>query len=181
MIEIALSALAAKLAALGPLALAGGPLGVAIAWAGGFAGSRAVKVAAIVAGLVVVVAVTVGLTVHVKNLERDRVAYRALVAEVDALALAYGCPARVAAERALPACLTARDRDAERARAAELARQRREGAQAQTALDRADAATDAASAAEQAAILEAAPADDGPVPRVLLDAWSRKRKERGLK
>ncbi|MDQ2080462.1 hypothetical protein RA307_09745 [Xanthobacteraceae bacterium Astr-EGSB] len=181
MIEIALSFLAAKLAALGPLALAGGPLGVAIAWAGGLAGNRTVKVLAIVAGLVLVVAVTVGLTVHVQHLERDRVAYRMLAAEVDALAAAYGCPARAPAERALPACLTARERDAASARADELARQRREAAQAQAVLDRADAAADAASAAEQAAILEAAPADDGPVPRVLLDAWARKRKERGLK
>jgi hypothetical protein len=175
-------------ATIGPLALAGGPAGIVIAWLGSLVANKTVKVVAIVVGAGLVIATTVGVTVHIEHLEQDRAALKVARQDIadrqaakTALERKYGCLARPPEERDLAVCLTARERDAEAAKAAEIDRERKAAAKAQAQLDKDNAAADAASTAEQA-LIEATPAAaDGPVPQVLLDSWSRKRKERGLK
>ena len=66
-----LTTLATLIGGLGPLALAGGPLGIAIAWLGSMAANKTVKLVAILIGLALLVSVSVGLTIHIQHLERD--------------------------------------------------------------------------------------------------------------
>lgn len=176
-----LALLAAGVGHLGLLALAGGPLGLGIAWLGSMAANKTVKLVAIAIGLLLLIGVSVGLTVHIERLEQDRAAFRALSGEVAALQAKYGCPARPAHERDLGACLTARAREAEKARADEVARLARAAAQAQADLAAATAVLDRQSADTEAFIDRAAPGRDGPVPGVLLDTWARERAARGVK
>lgn len=134
----------------------------------------------IIAYLVAAAAVA-GLSLYVANLYQKAGAFDVLSAEHRALAVKYGCDRRPnVAERDLPACLIARDLDAEKAHREEIERQRNEAARAQAKLDADKLAAERAQNRETA-ILKAAPAaDDGPVPKVLLDAWARERKRLGV-
>jgi hypothetical protein len=176
-----LAAIGGLAAWLGPLALAGGPVGVAVAWLGSAFAKGSGKALAIVAGLALFAVATVAVTVHWQHLKRDRVAYRALSAQVVSLQGRYDCGARPAHERDLPACLTAIEAENETAKAAEIARQRLLAAAEQARQDAADDALARWQAAEDAAIAEGSEAHDGPVPGVLLDSWARERKARGIK
>lgn len=107
--------------------------------------------------------------------------YDDLLAQHGAIASRYGCNHRVEAERDLSACLIAREQDALEARQVALERQREESAKAQAALDREMAkAADAARDMDEF-ISRAAANGDGPVPRVLLETWARRRDARGIR
>jgi hypothetical protein len=174
-----LAILVAAVSSLGPLALAGGPLGIALAWGGSFVANKTVKIVAICAGLLLLISVSVGLTIHIKNLEADRAAYKLLKAEHESLEAYYGCPLRAEHERDLGACLTARERDVEKARAEKLAELQRQAAQAQADLADATAKNEQLSGALDDFINSRAAGGDGPVPQVLKDYWAHERAERG--
>jgi hypothetical protein len=169
------------LANLGPLALLGGPLGLGIAWVGSLFANSTAKLIAITIGLLLLVGVSVGLTIRIQHLERDAAAYQGLAAEMQSLGAHYGCPTRPQAERELAVCLTARERDAAAAQAEEIRHQRDEAALAQQALDAENVLLQKQQNTADQAIDAAPKGEDGPVPRVLLDAWMRERSERGIK
>jgi hypothetical protein len=180
--------LAAAAAALGPLALAGGPLGIGIAWVGSLFANKTLKVVAVLVGLGLLAATSVGITIRIEHLEQDsaalaqtRLELKAERDHVAAIARRMGCDTRAEAERELGACLSAQRADAEHAKALEIRREREDAAREQARLDREHADADKRRAAEDAAIDAAAAGDDGPLPKVLLDAWGRERKARGLK
>lgn len=166
---------------LGPLALAGGPVGVAVAWVGSLIANKTAKLVAILLGLGLLLATAVAVTVHWQHLERDSAAYKALSAETTSIERRLGCDFRPVDERGLSACMAARDRDVAQAAASEIARQRVEAAQEQAMLDRQNAALDADRRASEQAIAADAVRGDGPVPQVLLNAWARMRADRGVK
>ncbi len=164
------------------LALAGGPAGLALAWLGSSFKSGAAKWIAIAVGLVLLIGTTIAVTVWIENLKSDRLAYRALKADVVSLARHYGCDVRIDPhERALSACLTARERDAADAAAAKLKDMQLQAAQAQAALDASNEQLREASRGNRAAIAQDAIAGDGPVPPVLSNSWARERAARGVK
>lgn len=134
----------------------------------------------IIAYLVAAAAVA-GLSLYLATLYQKAGNFDLLSAEHRALEVKYGCDRRPSvAERDLPACLIARDLDAEKAHREEIERQRNEAAKAQAKLDADKLAAERAQN-QETAILKAAPAaDDGPVPKVLLDAWARERKRLGV-
>lgn len=129
----------------------------------------------------VVLAIVIGASLYVAHLYDKAGDFDVLSAEVSALEVKYGCDKRpITAERELQACLVARELDAEKAHREEIARQRDEAAKAQEKLDKDNAAAEKRQQSE-AAILSAAPAaDDGPVPKVLRDAWARERRRLGV-
>jgi hypothetical protein len=177
-----LATLAAIVASVGPLALFGGPLGLAIAWVGSTLKSGAAKWIVIGLGLLLLVGVSVGLTVYVERLKQDRAAYILLLAKTTALEKARGCDLREnAAERDLATCLTAIERDAQAARSAKLAEFNRRAAQAQADLNAANTALAVATGALDQFIDTSAQTGDGPVPKVMRDLWGRQRSERGQK
>jgi hypothetical protein len=143
--------------------------------------NKTAKLIAIAVGLLLLVGVSVGLTIRIQHLERDSAAYKLLQADVGSLQQHYGCPARPEYEQSLAACLTARERDAAAAQAAEIERQRNEAARQQAELDRENATLEAQQNLADQAIDAAPKGEDGPVPSVLLDAWTRERNERGSK
>lgn len=176
-----LTILASIAAAIGPLALAGGPVGLGVAWLGSLAANKTVKLITIIGGLLLLVGTAVAITVHWQHLERDSAAYKTLSAAHASLEQLYGCPSRPAHERDLAACLTARDRDAEAAIAREIKRQRDHAAAEQARLDREAAEQEAERQASGRAIDLDAANGDGPVPPVLLNAWRRARGIGGAK
>lgn len=173
--------LAGLVASIGPLALAGGPIGLGIAWLGSMAANKTVKIIAISAGLLLLVGVSVGLTIRIQHLEQDSAAYKILLADQASLEQRYGCPGRPVHERDLAACLTARERDVADATAKEIQRQRGEAAQQQARLDLENAQLEAQQREANQAIDADAVHDDGAVPKVLLNTWARERAERGIK
>ncbi|ABA04800.1 hypothetical protein Nwi_1539 [Nitrobacter winogradskyi Nb-255] len=120
-------------------------------------------------------------SLYLANLYQKAGAFDVLSAEHHTLEVRYGCDKRPAiSERKLPACLIARGLDAEKAHREEIERQRNEAARAQAKLDADKLAAERAQQSENA-IIKAAPAsDDGPVPKVLLDAWTRERGRLGI-
>lgn len=174
-----LASLLALVVHLGPLAMLGGPVGMGLAWAGSFAGNKTVKLIAIAVGLLILIGVSVGITIRIEHLEQTEAAYKKLFVATSSLEAKYGCASRPVHERDLAACLTARERDIEAARAAKLAEFQRTAAQAQADLDVANAQIAAQSGSLDSFIDQAVPADDGPVPKILLDTWARERAARG--
>lgn len=178
---LALLASAGGLAVAGvPLALAGGPVGVVIAWLGARFGTGSAKVIAILVGLAVLVIATAAVTVHLQHLKRDADLYVAIAARDASLEARLGCPHRPAHERDLAACMTAVERDAAEAKRIEIEQQRREAALAQAAADLAALVARKSQDDEDAAI-ETDAAGDGSVPAVLLHSWARARAARGVK
>ena len=179
------SALATLVAVFGSVpalfAIAGGPVGLAVAWIGSQLASSTVKWTLIGIGLLVLVVTSVGLTVYLEHLKQDAAAYAVLKADFQSLELKYGCGNRPEHERALPACLVARERDEAQARADEAERVSKARATEQAVLERKRRALDEREQAMDQKINDAPAADDGAVPKVLLDAWTRERAERGVK
>lgn len=164
-----------------PLLLAGGPLGIVIAWLGATFASGKIKTIAIIVGLVVLVIATVAVTAHWQHLKAEAATGRALAVRDASLEKRLGCPARAEHERDLATCMTAVERDNAEAQRIEIERQRREAARAQAAEDAATLVARKAQADEDAAIETDAGANDGPVPLVLLHSWARERAARGVK
>jgi hypothetical protein len=130
--------------------------------------------------ILLAVAIVAGVSFYVAHLYQKAEAFDELSAEHHALEVRYGCDKRPSiAERELQSCLVARDLDAEKAQREEIARQRDEAAKAQAELDAKARAEDQQLRRENE-LLQAAPADDGRVPKVLLDAWSRERRRLGV-
>lgn len=180
MLGTALTFLAGLVGSVGPFALAGGPLGLAVAWLGSTFANKTAKWIAIAGGLLLLVAASVGVTVYIEHLKRDREAYLDLVARYSGTAKVYGCDRRAnVAEHDLITCLTARNAEAEKARADRIADLQEQAAKAQADLAVAAGKLDAANAALGTFIDQAARGGDGPVPKVLRDLWARQRKERG--
>jgi hypothetical protein len=125
-------------------------------------------------------ALVAGASLYVAHLYHKAGLLDDLAAERRAIEVKYGCDKRPKiAERDLTACLVARDLDGEKAHLAEIERQRNEAARAQAKLDAETLAAEKRAWNENA-ILNATPAaDDGPVPKVLLDAWQRERRRLG--
>jgi hypothetical protein len=162
------------------LAIGGGPIGVVIAWLGSKAKDKAVKWGAIIIGLLLLVIVSVSLTIYVKNLQFDRVKLVEITGTLSGLEAEYGCDTRAnPAERHLTACLAARDREAAQAVRDEIERQRRAAAAAQALLDQQTAQAEAVQHSMDEFIDGQAVNGDGPVPKVLLDTWARRRQPRG--
>jgi len=178
---IILSSLAGLVAMIGPAAIAGGPVGVAVAWLGTRFASGTARTVAIVAGAAIVIATIVGVTVHLHNIKRDADAYHALSAQVTSIEQRHGCGGRPAHERPLAACMAAIEAENAEAQRAEIDRQRRLAVEEYQRQAAADEALRRLIEAEEAAIAGAAAGDDGPAPKVLLDAWARERKLRGVK
>ena len=176
-----LSSLAGLVATIGPAAIAGGPVGVAVAWLGTRFASGAVRTIAILTGALIVIATIVGVTVHLRNIKRDADAYRDLSAQVASIEQRHGCGARPAHERPLAACLAAIEAENAEARSREVIRQRALAVEEYQRQAADDEALRRLIESEEAAIAGAAEGDDGPVPLVLRDAWSRERKLRGVK
>jgi hypothetical protein len=131
--------------------------------------------------VLVAVALVAGASFYVAHLYQKAEAFDDLSAEHRAIEVRYGCDKRPSiAERELQSCLIARDLDAEKAHRKEIERERDAAAKAQADLD-AKALAAAREQWEEENIINAAPAvDDGPVPKVLLDAWARERKRLGV-
>jgi len=166
---------------IGPLVLAGGPIGGVIAWLGTKAASKTAKAAALIGGLLILIGTAVAVTVYWQHLERDSAAYKTLSAKTASLEEQYGCTKRPEHERDLSTCLEAREREAAEARQDEIDRQRKLAAEEQSRLDKAAADLDARRRAEERAIDADAAHDDGAVPKALLNSWERERSERGIK
>jgi hypothetical protein len=165
----------------GPLALIGGPVGIGIAWVGSMVANKTVKWIAIGVGLFILIGVSVGLTVRIQHLEQAEAAYKLLNAEHVSLEQHYGCQLRPPQEQELAVCLTARERDAESAKAAELKKMADTAAQA--ANDLAEATAKIADQDQKIeSLIESEKKDhDGSVPGVLTDTWKARRAARGLK
>jgi hypothetical protein len=178
---LTLSSLAALAASVGSAALAGGPIGMAVAWLGDRFASGTVRLVAILIGALIVIVSIVAVTVHLHNIKRDADAYRDLSAQVASIGDRYSCGDRPAHERPLPACLAAIEAENAQARATEIGRQRAMAIAEYQRQAAEDAALRAQIEAEEAAIAGASAGDDGAVPQVLLDSWARERKARGVK
>jgi hypothetical protein len=125
-------------------------------------------------------ALVAGASLYVAHLYHKAGLLDGLSAERRALEVKYGCDKRPSiAERSLPACLVARDLDGEKAHLAEIERQRSEATKAQAKLDAETLATEKRAWSENAILNATSAADDGPVPKVLLDAWARERRRLG--
>lgn len=144
-------------------------------------GLLSAKLMARLIGLAVGALAIASLVIWVMHLREKAHDYDVLRADVTALEADYGCLERPPAERALPACLAARDRDAARVLAAVNDRLRTVAAEAQAKLDAANERAAADQLVIEALISGAPPGDDGAVPKVLLDTWSRVRSQRGAK
>lgn len=175
------SLLAGVAGSIGPLALAGGPIGIGLAWLGSVAANKTVKIVAISFGLLLLIGTTAAIAVHWQHLERDSAAYKTLSERDTSLEQLYGCPDRPVHERDLAACLVARDRDASAAVAIEIGRQLAVAAREQADLDRTMAGLEQRQREEQARIDADALKGDGPVGDVLLNGWRRGRAAKGLK
>jgi hypothetical protein len=173
--------LASTIGAVGPLALAGGPLGIGIAWIGSLFANKTRKLIVIAAGLLLLIGTVAGLTVHIEHLEQDRAAYLALKTEVAGLTTEYGCDRRAnPAQHDLAVCLTAIKAEKEKAIADELAKQRDEAAAEQAQRDAEDAQIAAQTQSLNSAVNQSAAANV-PAPAPLKDFWARKRKSLGVK
>lgn len=138
------------------------------------------KVAAYVIEVLVAAALVAGAAFYVAHLYNKAAAFDELSAEHDALEVKYGCDKRPSiAERELTACLIAHDLDAEKAQREGIERERDAAAKAQEALDQASYLASEQLHSENAIIYAAPTAEDGAVPKVLLDAWARERKRLG--
>jgi hypothetical protein len=176
-----LTALSALVSHVGIFALAGGPVGIAIAWLGSLVANKTVKIVSIAVGVLLVIGVTVGLTVRIEHLERDSAAYKQLSASNKALELRYGCTTLPAEARELAACLIFRDALAEKEKNYALKRLGDIAAKAQSDLLEANDKLAAQADSTNAFISQSAPTHDGRVPQVLLDTWARERQQRGVK
>lgn len=129
----------------------------------------------------VAAAIVAAAALYVAHLYNKAGDFDVLSAEVSALEVKYGCDKRPALiERKLGRCLIARDFDAEKAHREEIERQRDEAAKAQAKLDADNAAAEKQQQSENEILTLAPAADDGPVPKVLLDAWARERRRLGV-
>ena len=128
-----------------------------------------------------IAAAAAAVALWISNLQATAEAYTALRAAVTSLEQQYGCDDRPEHERDLAACLAARDRAVAEAQRDALDRQREAAARAQAALDREWAKAQQQAEEDEKNIRAAGADEDGPGPKVLLDSWSRARKERGLK
>jgi hypothetical protein len=139
------------------------------------------KTVAYLIEILLAVAIVAGASLYVAHLYQKAEAFDDLSAEHNALELKYGCDKRPSiAERELRSCLIARDLDGEKARREEIEHQRDEAAKAQAELDAQTLAAERQQWSENE-ILSATPAaDDGRVPKVLLDAWARERRRLGV-
>jgi hypothetical protein len=122
-----------------------------------------------------------GATVHYMKLRSDSAALHDLQPRIASLEASLGCPARPESERDLFACIPARDRDAAEARAETIRKNDLAAAQARASLERRNSALEEVLGKANAAIEAAAAADDGPLPKVMLDYWRRERALRGVK
>lgn len=126
-------------------------------------------------------AVIAGTSLYVANLYQKAGAFDVLSAEVAALEAKYGCDKRPALiERKLGRCLIARDFDAEKAHREEVERQREDAARAQAELDARQRTVEQLLSGENEILTSAPASEDGPVPKVLRDAWARERKRLGV-
>jgi len=175
------SAIAAAIAAwLTPAAAsvaAGGGLAALI---GGIFSSKG-KLILTLGGIAALVIAVVAFTAHYEHLKRDADAYKSLRVEVSSIEKAHGCPARPPHERDLVACLTAEQRDAANAARVENERLQAEATKARDDLKQANDLLASQARTIDDLIDNAPPADDGPVPKILLDLWTRERQQRGVK
>lgn len=127
---------------------------------------------AIVLGVIAVA----GCAVHYMKLVDAADNWHAIEPKIAALEQGYGCPALPPEERDLFACIPARDRDVAEAQRAALQKQQETSARAQNELQKKHDQL-AADLAESDRMIDAAiDADDGPLPKVVLDNWARQRK-----
>jgi hypothetical protein len=180
MIELILGAAASTLPTV---ALGAGPLGLVTAFFARSGGIPAVTSFWLKVAAATLLAIAVaGATVHYMKLRADSAALHELQPRIAGLEASLGCPDRpAAAERDLFACIPARDRDAEHARAEAIRQNEGKAAIARAALERTNKALKAELDARDELIEDASAADDGPLPKVLLDAWRRERVKRGVK
>lgn len=158
------------------LAVGAGPLGI-VAAVVGRSGGIWIKLAA---AALVAVAIA-GAAVHYIGLRSDAAKLAVLTPRIAGLEASLGCPARPQHERDLFACIPARDRDSERARAEAIRRNEEAAAKARRALEVRLSGTETELAAANWVIENSAPADDGPLPKVLRDHYARERAKRGVK
>lgn len=129
----------------------------------------------------VVLAIVIGASLYVAHLYNKAGDFDVLSAEVSALEVKYGCDKRPALiERKLGRCLIARDFDAEKAHREEIERQREDAARAQAELDARQRAVEQLLSGENEILTSAPASEDGPVPKVLRDAWARERRRLGV-
>ena len=119
--------------------------------------------------------------VYVMSLRETAHKYDTLYAQVTGLEQKYGCQQRMASQRQLPACLEAREKDAEIERTAALNKVLASSVNVAAQLDKATTATLSLQTDTDAWVAAAPTADDGDLPRVVTDYWERERARRGMK
>lgn len=173
------AAIAFLLANLPMLAAFTGPAGMVVGLAAKFMPNA--KTWLIVGAVVLGIVTVAGAAVHYMKLVDAADDWRAIQPKIAAQEQSLGCPARPAEERDLFACIPARERDAATARADTERKAAQAVADAQTLLQaKAEQLQHDLNAAEDA-IADASDADDGPVPKVMRDYWTRERTQRGIK
>jgi hypothetical protein len=179
---VGLGFLAPLLASAGGwLTIFGGPVALAAGFASRLLNGGYLKLILIAVAVLAAVIAIVGFTAHYEHLKNAAAELAELQPKIAALEHDLRCDGRDENERELFACIPARDRDIAAAKAAEIERQQLVYARELDAeRKRAD---------ENAADLEfanelinsAGAADDGPLPKVMKDNWTRERARRGLK
>jgi hypothetical protein len=139
------------------------------------------KVWLIIGAVILGIVTVAGASIHYMKLKDAAADWHAVAPKIAALEAALGCPQRPDEERELFACIPARDRDAEHARAEATRKEQEASARALDALQKKhDEVTRDLDAANEL-IEDATAADDGPLPKVMLDNWRRERARRGVK
>lgn len=156
-----------------PLAsLAGGPIGIVIAWLAREFASGAIKWIMIgIGGLLVTVCIA-GITLHLAHLEQAKRELTALQNKVTGWQHLYGC-----GNTDLTTCYAVRVAKENK----KLHALQRQAASAQAQLDAMNATLQETYGSTDAFISKAAKTGDGPLPRVLIELYGHERKERGLK
>lgn len=154
--------------------------GLAALVGGLFSPAGRVKLIVGVVGVAAAVIGAVALSAHYEHLKSDRERLRSIEATVTSLGRHLGCPARPPHERDIAACVASRERDAADAQRAAVEDQKRVAAAEIDRLSRVNDDLQRQVDERNRAITEAPAADDGPVPKVVIDNWRRERAERGI-
>lgn len=161
------------------LAVGAGPLGILAGIVSKFAPNWRtwLRIGAIIFAVIAIA----GAGAHYANLRNAAADLRELQPKIAALEESLGCPSRAEAEQSLFECIPARDRDAAQARATAARAQQEAAARAQDELQRAHDALAHDLEIANAYIDAAESADDGVLPKVMLDNWARQRARMGVK